>query len=141
MFRYLLALPDGQPVDPAVFVTAIPNVKVRESFMVAGGKQFGILAMSDDIEELEELYSRGSYGLWVVEPVKARVGRAVGSRGRRLGSCRVSSTTPQRPFGSSVRIRRQMSRLSETPCVDHSALSRASESSISAPARASSLVS
>lgn len=67
--KYLLAQPDGQPVDPAVFVTAVPNFKVGGSFMVAGGKQFGILAMSDDLDEREELYEQGIHGFWVVEPV------------------------------------------------------------------------
>src|SRR5215471_12656210 len=44
VFKYLLVLPDGQPPDPAVFVTAIQNWQVGEVFMVGGGKQFRIVA-------------------------------------------------------------------------------------------------
>jgi len=68
VFKYLLALPDGQPPDPAVFVTAIQNWQVGEVFMVGGGKQFRIVARGQDLDELEELYERGIHGLWVVEP-------------------------------------------------------------------------
>ena len=71
MFKYLLAVPDGQPPDPAAFVTAIPNCTVGETFMVARGKQFRILGINDDIDVdgLEELYERDFHGIWVVEPV------------------------------------------------------------------------
>ena len=69
MFKYLLALPDGEPADPAVFVTAVPNWAIGETFMVYGGKQFRIVAKSEDLDELDELYERGFHGLWVVEPL------------------------------------------------------------------------
>jgi len=71
VFKYLLALPDGQPPDPAVFVTAIPNWRVGETFTVGGVKQFRIVAKGEDLDELEELYERGIHGFWVVEPVDA----------------------------------------------------------------------
>ena len=69
MFKYLLALADGQPPDPSVFVTAIPNWKVGETFMVGVGKQFRIVAKGENLEELAELYEQGVHGFWVVEPV------------------------------------------------------------------------
>lgn len=71
MFKYLLVLPDGDPPDPAAFVTAVPNWSVGEEFMVAGGKRFRILGINNDIDVdgLEELYERGINGIWMVEPL------------------------------------------------------------------------
>jgi hypothetical protein len=69
VFKYLLALADGQPPDPSVFVTAIPNWKVGETFMVGVGKQFRIVAKGETSKELEELYEQGVHGLRVVEPI------------------------------------------------------------------------
>jgi hypothetical protein len=69
VFKYLLALQEGQPPDPAVFVTAVPNWAIGEMFMVGGGKQFRIVAKGEDLDELEELYEQGVHGFWVVEPV------------------------------------------------------------------------
>jgi hypothetical protein len=71
VFKYLLMLPDGEPCDPAAFVTAVPSWSVGETFMVAGGKQFRIVGINDEIdaEGLEELYERGFNGIWIVEPV------------------------------------------------------------------------
>ena len=69
-FKYLLVLPDGEPPDPAAFVTAVPNWSVGEEFMVAGLERFRILGINDEIDvvRLEELYERGINGIWVVEP-------------------------------------------------------------------------
>jgi hypothetical protein len=38
--------------------------------MVAGGKEFRILGINDeiDVEGLEELYERGINAIWMVEP-------------------------------------------------------------------------
>jgi hypothetical protein len=71
VFKYLLMLADGEPVDPAVFVTAVPNWKAGEEFMVSSGDRFRILGINDeiDVEGLEELYRRGIFGIWKVEPV------------------------------------------------------------------------
>ena len=69
LFKYLFALPDGQPPNPAVFVTAIPNWEIGETFMVGGGRQFRIVAISEDLGELDELHQRGFHGLRVVERV------------------------------------------------------------------------
>jgi len=48
---------------------AKPTWSIGETFMVYGGKQFRIVAMGEDLDELEELYQRGVQGFWVVEPV------------------------------------------------------------------------
>jgi hypothetical protein len=52
-------------------VTAVPNWPVGETFLVAGGKQFRILGINDDIdvEGLKELYERGINGIWMLDPV------------------------------------------------------------------------
>jgi hypothetical protein len=70
-FKYLLLLPDGRPLDPAVFVTAVPHWSVGEEFEVAGMKRFRILGINGetDVDGLEELYERGINGIWIVEPV------------------------------------------------------------------------
>jgi hypothetical protein len=70
VFKYLLVLPDGQPPDPAAFVTAVPNWGVGEEFMVSRGGRFRILGINEeiDVEGLEELYERGINGIWMVEP-------------------------------------------------------------------------
>jgi hypothetical protein len=52
-FRYLPAMPDGQPPDPVAFVTAIPNWRVDETLMVGSGKQFRIVAKSEDLDALD----------------------------------------------------------------------------------------
>jgi hypothetical protein len=71
VFKYLLIDPDGQPPDPAAFVTAVPNWSVSETFLVAGLKEFRIVGINNDVDEegLEELYDRGINGIWMVEPV------------------------------------------------------------------------
>ena len=66
-FKYLLVLPDGEPPDPAAFVTAIPNWGVGEEFMVAGLKRFRILDINDEIDA--DGLERGINGIWMVEPV------------------------------------------------------------------------
>ena len=70
-FKYLLVLPDGQPPDPAAFLTAVPNWSVGEEFMVSNGDGYRIVATNDEIDVvgLEELYERGINGIWMVEPV------------------------------------------------------------------------
>jgi len=69
-FKFLLMLRGGEPPDAAAFVTAVPNWSVGETFMVAGGKQFRILGINEevDVEGLEDLYERGINGIWMVEP-------------------------------------------------------------------------
>jgi hypothetical protein len=70
MFRFLLVLPNGTPLDPAVFVTVIPNWRVGEECMLGDGSRFRILDMNRNMSDgqLEELYSSGIDGIWMVEP-------------------------------------------------------------------------
>ena len=39
-FRYLLALENRDPVDPAVFVTAVSEWNVGQTFVVSNGQLF-----------------------------------------------------------------------------------------------------
>jgi len=71
VFKFLLMLRGGEPVDPAAFVTAVPNWREGEEFMVSSGKRFRIVGINEDIDvdELEALFERGINGIWVVESV------------------------------------------------------------------------
>ena len=65
-FKFLLVTADGEPPDAAaVFVTAIPNWRVSEEFMLSNGSEFRILGINDDMtdDRLEELYSRSINGI------------------------------------------------------------------------------
>jgi hypothetical protein len=65
-FPFVLVLEDGEPADPAMFVTAAPDWHEGDVFLPRGGERFRILAiepMSDD--ELP------FYATWTVEPVLA----------------------------------------------------------------------
>jgi hypothetical protein len=66
VFRYLLRLPDGEPNDPAVFVTAVPNWTVGETFLLSRGERMSILAIETEIDE--ELIEQGISGVFTVEP-------------------------------------------------------------------------
>jgi hypothetical protein len=57
MFRFLLKLEDGEPHDPAVFVTVVPNWTVGETFLLGDGERFRILAIDADI--VDELIEQG----------------------------------------------------------------------------------
>jgi len=50
VFKYLLMLRDGEPVDAAVFITAVPNWHVGEEFMVSRGERFRIAGINDEID-------------------------------------------------------------------------------------------
>jgi hypothetical protein len=65
VFRFLLRLPDGDPPDPPVFITAVPNWDIDEVFQTGDGSRWRILRMEID-PELEE---QGFNGVWFVEPV------------------------------------------------------------------------
>ena len=65
-FRYLLAVEDGEPADPAVFVTAVPDWRPGMTFFAASGQLFRILAVEP---EMDEERSREQMGLFGVEPV------------------------------------------------------------------------
>src|SRR5262249_35610899 len=71
VFKFLLMHRGGEPVEPAAFITAVPNWHEGETLMGGGGKQFRILGINDaiNVEGLEELYERGINGIWMVESV------------------------------------------------------------------------
>jgi hypothetical protein len=58
VFRFLLKLEDGDPNDPAVLVTAVPNWTVGETFSTDRGREWRILAIDSAIDD--ELVERGS---------------------------------------------------------------------------------
>jgi hypothetical protein len=68
VFRYLLRLPDGEPNDLAVLVTAVPNWSVGETFLLSRGERACIVAIET---EIIALYVGGFAGADVVpvEPV------------------------------------------------------------------------
>jgi hypothetical protein len=47
MFKYLLRLPDGQPPDPAILVTAVPTLSVGDVITVGVGVQLRVVAIDD----------------------------------------------------------------------------------------------
>jgi hypothetical protein len=47
VFKYLLQLPDGQPPNPAMLVTAVPTWAVGDVMTVERGKQFRVIAIDD----------------------------------------------------------------------------------------------
>jgi hypothetical protein len=53
-----------------VFVTAVPNWREGEEFIVSSGDRFRILEINDqiDVKGLEELDRRDIIGIWKVEP-------------------------------------------------------------------------
>jgi hypothetical protein len=65
MLRYLLFLPDGEPNDPAVFVTAVPNWSVGETITLGAGEQLRVVAIEGEISG--ELVKHGFDGVFVVE--------------------------------------------------------------------------
>jgi hypothetical protein len=48
MFRFLLVDHDGQPTDPAAFVTAVPNWSEGELITLGCGEQLRVLATRPD---------------------------------------------------------------------------------------------
>ena len=64
-FKFLLVLRDGEPHDPAVFVTAVPNWRGRRfcSAVASGSASSPIDTNVDD-----ELLERGVNAMFVVEP-------------------------------------------------------------------------
>jgi hypothetical protein len=63
----LLKLEAGEPNEPAVFVTAVPNWTVGETFSTGRGHEWRILAIDTDIDD--ELVDRGIKAVFTVEPV------------------------------------------------------------------------
>jgi hypothetical protein len=65
-FRYLLAFENGEPADPAAFVTVVPDWRPGMTFVAPNGQLFRILAVES---EMDEERSAEKMGLLVVEPV------------------------------------------------------------------------
>jgi hypothetical protein len=68
VFRYLLMLPDGEPHDPLVFVTAVPNWSVGETITLGDSQRLRILAMQTRIVAV--LIERGFNGVLYVEQME-----------------------------------------------------------------------
>ena len=66
VFRFLLRLEDGEPNDPAVFVTVIPTWTVGETFLVAPHQRLRIVAVDFDLSD--ELVDCGINAVFTVEP-------------------------------------------------------------------------
>jgi hypothetical protein len=66
VFRFLPILEDGEPNDPAVFVSLVSNWTVGETFSLARGEQLRILAI--DTEIADELVDSGFYAVFTVAP-------------------------------------------------------------------------
>ena len=64
--RHLLVLPDGEPNDPVVFLTAVPNWSIGEVITLGDGEQFRIVAIAGPSDELA---ARGFRSIFTVEPV------------------------------------------------------------------------
>ena len=70
MFKFLLRLEDGEPTDPAVLVTVVPNWTVGETFSTGRGHEWRILAIID--VRVDELVDQGiNAAILEVEPVTA----------------------------------------------------------------------
>jgi hypothetical protein len=66
MFKFLLKLENGEPPDPAVFVTVIPSWSVGETFLVTAHQRLRILAQDFDLAD--ELAEKGVNAVFTVEP-------------------------------------------------------------------------
>jgi hypothetical protein len=69
MFRFLLKLPDGEPPDPAMLVTAVPTWSVGDVITVGRGDQLRVVAI-DDFPHAE-LVEQDVRAIFTVEPVVA----------------------------------------------------------------------
>ena len=68
MFRFLLRLENGEPNDPAVYVSAVPKYAVGETFLLGPDERLRTLAIDTDIDD--ELVERGFNAVFTVEPVE-----------------------------------------------------------------------
>ena len=70
-FKYMHVTPDGEPHDPAVFTTAVPNWSVGEVLTLGSGQQLRIVHINRELDEdaLDTLYEQGINGMWIVEPI------------------------------------------------------------------------
>ncbi len=63
-FRYLLSLPNGEPADPAAFVTANPQWQAGDPFTAGDGSRWRIVAIEPNESAAVEFDA-----LWTVEPL------------------------------------------------------------------------
>jgi hypothetical protein len=81
LFRFLLRVEDGEPNDPAVFVTVVPNWTIEEELLLGDGERLRILAI--DTEIADELVERGinagwtTRGCWMRATVPRRMVRTL----------------------------------------------------------------
>jgi hypothetical protein len=50
-FPFVLVLEDGEPADPAMFVTAAPDWHEGDVFLPRGGERFRILAIEPTMDD------------------------------------------------------------------------------------------
>jgi len=62
-FRFALLFADGEPADPAVFVTAAPDWQEGDVFLARGGRRFRILAIEPTMDDELPFHAT-----WTVEP-------------------------------------------------------------------------
>jgi len=67
VFKFFLVDAHGQVVDPAGFVTAVPNWSVGETFFVRSRESFRIVEIKTGIAD--ELLDAGFNGIFVVDVV------------------------------------------------------------------------
>ncbi len=63
-FRYLLVLGNGEPADPAAFVTANPQWNLGDPFTAGDGSRWRIVAIEPNLSDAVEFDA-----LWTVEPL------------------------------------------------------------------------
>ncbi len=62
--RYLLVLANGEPADPAAFVTANPQWNLGDPFTAGDGSRWRIVAIEPNLSDAAEFDA-----LWTVEPL------------------------------------------------------------------------
>jgi hypothetical protein len=62
--RYLLVLEDGEPADPAAYVTSREAWEEGDTFVTPNGQLFVIVSVDADVEAM-----RAFDGIWRVRPV------------------------------------------------------------------------
>lgn len=67
MFKYLLRLPDGEPPDPAMLVTAVPTWSIGDVITIGRGEQLRMVAI-DDFPHAQ-LVEHDVRTIFTVEPV------------------------------------------------------------------------
>lgn len=66
MFRFFLVDGQDQVLDPAGFITAVPNWTAGETFTLGTGETFCILEIQTELAP--EILEAGFNGVFVVEP-------------------------------------------------------------------------